>query len=178
MPLNELGKIIKQGRNKHNFTQKGLGEILGVGESTVRMWELGKNRPSPERISIISSLLELDWLHLLELAGYDEVIKQIGQDKEEKEHKIYDLRKELENDFTEKNYAEFKLKIPFYKIVKIESGEEIKEDIDPELAILNFFQLENLLNEIDPIFFNNRKLSATDKNFIIRSLESQDKKKF
>ena len=40
-----LGKQIKMLRTEKGLTQAELGEILGKGGSTVRMWELDKSSP-------------------------------------------------------------------------------------------------------------------------------------
>ena len=50
---NEFGKKMKIMRLETNLTQKQIAEQLGKSESTIRMWELGKNEPN------ISSLISL-----------------------------------------------------------------------------------------------------------------------
>lgn len=46
-PVKEYsGKEIKEIREKNNFTQSYLGEILGVSIKTVQAWECETNKPS------------------------------------------------------------------------------------------------------------------------------------
>lgn len=66
----QLGESIKQARKGKGLTQKQLAKKLSIGESTVRMWELGKNTPSIKTIKEISKALNLSSTSLLESAGY------------------------------------------------------------------------------------------------------------
>ena len=47
MPYSE---IISQILLEHNLSQEELGDILGVNQTTVSMWVLGKKKPSYDSI--------------------------------------------------------------------------------------------------------------------------------
>ncbi|MGN7192844.1 helix-turn-helix transcriptional regulator [Bacillus mycoides] len=47
----KYGERIRELRKNNKLTQAQLAQKLGKGESTIRMWELGKNEP--DRISLI-----------------------------------------------------------------------------------------------------------------------------
>lgn len=70
MNENKIGIKIKQLRKEKKLTQKALAEKLGKVESTVRMWELGKNLPSPEALRDIAGILECSYTDLLVEMGY------------------------------------------------------------------------------------------------------------
>lgn len=55
-----IGEKIKYCRKKLNMTQKELGEICGIAESTIRRYELNKLRPKYETLLKISSALNID----------------------------------------------------------------------------------------------------------------------
>ena len=85
MTLIELGNKIRNARTLKKMTQKQLGKIIGVGESTVRMWELGKNKPSPEILKKLSKSLDVPLYELMAIAGYmdnktliDVMISELG----------------------------------------------------------------------------------------------------
>lgn len=50
MPYSE---IISQILLEHNLSQEELGDILGVNQTTVSMWVLGKKKPSYDSILLI-----------------------------------------------------------------------------------------------------------------------------
>ncbi|MFS0819018.1 helix-turn-helix transcriptional regulator [Lysinibacillus sp. 1P01SD] len=70
MNTHEIGKKIKDIRKERKITQKQLAEKLGNAESTIRMWELGKNHPSPDSLKKISEILDYDYAELMHVAGY------------------------------------------------------------------------------------------------------------
>ena len=45
IPNHSLGVRIKYYRQEKGYTQKQLGEFVGVGESTIRNYELGNRVP-------------------------------------------------------------------------------------------------------------------------------------
>lgn len=49
-----IGKNIKKFREDRGLTQAQLGEIVGRGDSTVRMWELGSSEPDSETLLKLS----------------------------------------------------------------------------------------------------------------------------
>ena len=59
-PFNEmLGEKIRAFREKNGLTQKAVAKIVDKGESTVRMWELGKSRPDYETLTILAELFKV-----------------------------------------------------------------------------------------------------------------------
>ena len=68
----KLGEIIRAYRKDAKLTQKQLAEKLQKAESTVRMWELGKNMPPLETLKEIGATLNIPLSDLLSKAGYIE----------------------------------------------------------------------------------------------------------
>lgn len=86
MNLTDLGIKLRKARTMKKMTQKQLGKIIGVVESTVRMWELGKNKPSPKMLQSLSRYLDIPLYELMSMAGYmddrtliDVIISEIGK---------------------------------------------------------------------------------------------------
>ena len=52
-------KMIQNLRKKYGVSQKGIAAIFGVTQFTVSHWELGKNRPRPNQIATLKSLMKL-----------------------------------------------------------------------------------------------------------------------
>lgn len=50
-----LGARIRMFREKRGLTQKALGAMLNKGESTVRMWELGRSEPDVDTLKLLAS---------------------------------------------------------------------------------------------------------------------------
>lgn len=48
---------VKKYRNKAGITQKRLAELLGVGQSTVAMWEAGENLPCAGKLPKLAKIL-------------------------------------------------------------------------------------------------------------------------
>ena len=48
---------IKECRQKAGITQEQLAEKLGVGQSTVAMWENGKNSPQSDKLPKLAEAL-------------------------------------------------------------------------------------------------------------------------
>ncbi|WP_288745491.1 helix-turn-helix domain-containing protein [uncultured Enterococcus sp.] len=57
---------IRQLRVKQGFTQKELGERSGIGESTIRKYELGQRNPKLETLNKIASALGVSASSLLD----------------------------------------------------------------------------------------------------------------
>lgn len=70
MSASYIGLTIKELRKSKKITQKQLAEKIGKVESTVRMWELGKNNPQPDSLKKLSEVLEVDYSELMRAAGY------------------------------------------------------------------------------------------------------------
>lgn len=65
-----IGNLIREYRKKNKLTQKELAEKIDKAESTVRMWELGKNKPTPDVLRQLSTALNVSYSELMEKAGY------------------------------------------------------------------------------------------------------------
>ena len=60
-----VGKRVKELRKAHGWTQVQLSEKLNKGDSTVRMWELGKSEPDNETIVLLSDFFGVSVDYLL-----------------------------------------------------------------------------------------------------------------
>lgn len=72
-----LGEFIKEYRKAARFTQKQLAQKLNKAESTVRMWELGKNTPSLDTLKEVGEVLDIPLGELLIRAGYLTEFRQL-----------------------------------------------------------------------------------------------------
>lgn len=70
MSNTDLGNKIRVRRKQAGLTQKQLAEKIGKVESTVRMWELGKNVPPADVIEKISKILDINYFELMFLANH------------------------------------------------------------------------------------------------------------
>jgi transcriptional regulator with XRE-family HTH domain len=70
-----IGKRIKEERQKRKWTQEQLGEKLNVSRSAVSSWEVGRNYPDLEAIILISDLLEISLDELLR--EDEEIVKDV-----------------------------------------------------------------------------------------------------
>lgn len=48
---------IKSLREKAGLTQEQLGRLLGVGQSTVAMWEAGESKPRADKLPELAKIL-------------------------------------------------------------------------------------------------------------------------
>ena len=64
-----LGARIRAFREMNGLTQKALGAKLNKGESTVRMWELGRSEPDVETLKLIADEFKIS---VDALVGYGE----------------------------------------------------------------------------------------------------------
>lgn len=69
MPAKEIGKTLKELREKANFTQKQAYEYIGVAQSTFSSWETGKAEPPTETLLKLCQLYKVD--DILSAFGYD-----------------------------------------------------------------------------------------------------------
>lgn len=58
--LATLHQMIREAREKRGLSQYQLAELLGVRNTTVSTWELGKVNPSPENMVALITILDLD----------------------------------------------------------------------------------------------------------------------
>lgn len=68
-----ISQNIKKFRKEKGLSQVVLGEMLGVGQSTVAMWECGKNSPEYATLLRLSELLEVSVSRLC--GSEDEMVK-------------------------------------------------------------------------------------------------------
>lgn len=52
--------MLREGRKAAGFTQEGLADALGVGQSAVSAWEIGRAVPTPGALYVLARLLRLD----------------------------------------------------------------------------------------------------------------------
>ena len=64
-----LGMRIRAFREMNGLTQKALGEKLNKGESTVRMWELGRSEPDVDTLKLLADEFKIS---VDKLVGYGE----------------------------------------------------------------------------------------------------------
>ena len=60
---------IKHFREKKNISQESLAEQLGIGQSTVAMWENGTNKPRADKLPEIARVLGCEVSDLFEKEG-------------------------------------------------------------------------------------------------------------
>ena len=60
---------IKHFREKKNTSQESLAEQLGIGQSTVAMWENGTNKPRADKLPEIARVLGCEVSDLFEKEG-------------------------------------------------------------------------------------------------------------
>ena len=63
-------------RKAHDFTQKELGEIVGVTESRVRKWESGRSFAGAEKLGVLSVTLNVTTDYLLGLTDDPQPTKE------------------------------------------------------------------------------------------------------
>ena len=59
-----IGEKIKRVRMLNHMTQKSLGETCGIGEATIRKYELGIRNPKQEQIRKIANALNIPVCYL------------------------------------------------------------------------------------------------------------------
>ena len=72
--LKQLGKLLREQRNKSGLSFDELCTALGKEKGSVSRWELGKLRPKPELLRRWAKILNLDIAQLYTLAGYSELL--------------------------------------------------------------------------------------------------------
>ncbi|OKL36224.1 helix-turn-helix domain-containing protein [Domibacillus mangrovi] len=152
---NQLGEIIRSYRKEAKLTQKQLAEKLQKAESTVRMWELGKNTPSLETLRDIGGALDIPLGELMLEAGYIKEFREMALDNLKKPPSIPTfgeaIREAREDNYND-NYEQFTIplsdiarqtNIPETTLEQIENGEEIE---------LTDTQIMNISNALDVNF--------------------------
>lgn len=72
------GEKIKCFRTMKNMTQKGLGEATGIGEATIRKYELGIRNPKPAQLKKIAHALDIGENLLLDIPFSSLDISTVG----------------------------------------------------------------------------------------------------
>lgn len=88
LATDKLGEIIRQYRKTMGLTQKQLAEKLQKAESTVRMWELGKNTPALETLKDIGDVLDIPLGELMIEAGYINEFKEMFKENLRRQRRI------------------------------------------------------------------------------------------
>lgn len=82
------GHMISSLRKKHKLSQKELGDNLGIGVSTISMWEAGKREPDYKYLMSIAELFGVSVDYLLYGKTDDKKLSQ-------KERAVVDLFNQL-----------------------------------------------------------------------------------
>lgn len=56
--MSEFAEFIRAWRKEAGLTLRQAGEVIGVAESTVSLWEAGRRRPPVKRAITIDEVLE------------------------------------------------------------------------------------------------------------------------
>lgn len=101
--------LIREYRNRLGMTMKELGDKVGVTESAISLYELGKRKPDYEMLLKLSEALETDISHLLGKSLYSD-LQRFAQDEDE----VYvsNLMKRLSKDDKKKAVAMLKVMFP------------------------------------------------------------------
>ncbi len=96
-----IGKKLQSARTKHRYTQKQIGDVLGVSSQQVQKYESGTNSISIEKLAIFAEFLGFDIGHFLsdefasemkhkeQAAGY--IVEDCGVDNIDKDQESYEL---------------------------------------------------------------------------------------
>jgi len=68
-PIVKPGAALRAARHRVGLTQAALAAHLGVGQSTVSMWESGRNRPS---VQVVVHVSDVTGVPVSELLGRTE----------------------------------------------------------------------------------------------------------
>ena len=91
----KIGMFIANLRKEQEMTQKQLADAVGARHNTVSNWEADRNRPDPDTVRILCTLLEVDsnyfyetdpvesQLSGIEFALFGEVRQLSEQDKQD-----------------------------------------------------------------------------------------------
>lgn len=121
-------------RKKVGYNQKELGNILGVGQTTVSAWEIGRNEPDSDSCNKMAKLFGCSIGYLM---GYEPESKHRGlSDAEwdaftarkhmEHEAEMYEEYVDRENAETEKKLAEYE------RYERLRAWEEGNREVFPE----------------------------------------------
>jgi transcriptional regulator with XRE-family HTH domain len=164
-----FGDKLREVRKAKKLTQKQLAGKLNKVESTVRMWELGKNKPSIESIQNIADVLEADCYELLTLAGHTNLLKEI-----EVHTKILSDTKMMIDKITErknkKRLVSFEIPSSVFESDENNPYSYFEKSLTKEEAKKHFLQLEYLLTMKEKVYFNKRELDLHEREKALRLL--------
>ena len=66
MNLSKTGRLIAELRKEKGFTQKEIGERLGICAKTVSKWETGRGFPDVSLVAELSKIFQVDISKLIE----------------------------------------------------------------------------------------------------------------
>ena len=101
--------LIREYRTRLGLTMKELGDKVGVTESAISLYELGKRKPDYEMLLKLSEALGTDVNHLLGKAIYDD-LQRISEDEDLAY--VNRLMKRLSKDDKKKAVAMLKVMFP------------------------------------------------------------------
>lgn len=61
----QLGRLIREARERRHLSQAGLAEDIGVSQALVSLWELGERIPTFERLPTLARALDLPLADML-----------------------------------------------------------------------------------------------------------------
>lgn len=106
MPVNRINKL----RKENGINQKELGSMLGVGQTTISAWEMGKNEPDYESMHKMARYFRVSVGYLM---GYES-------------NPITGLSKEEREKYTEENREAF-----LKRLHEKEEQDALSEEYDP-----------------------------------------------
>ncbi|KIL42907.1 helix-turn-helix domain-containing protein [Jeotgalibacillus campisalis] len=174
--VNLFGKKIKDLRKNKRMTQKAMAQKLGLSESSVRMWELGKNKPSPETIQEISKVLNAELYELLKLGGYNvlvnEIIKMGGKNQSFLEESQSQYRSDNHLNLGNKKDID-KLEVNKHEVSLDEREGIITRWEDSEELRKRLFDLHFILhnNQFKDVYYKKKLLTIDEKQKIESMLE-------
>lgn len=60
-----LGDLLRRKRVIRRISQEKLGEVVGVGKTTISAYELGKASPDIEKLDLMCAYMNVDYIDLL-----------------------------------------------------------------------------------------------------------------
>ena len=60
-----LGDLLRRERVIRRISQEKLGEVVGVGKTTISAYELGKASPDIEKLDLMCAYMNVDYIDLL-----------------------------------------------------------------------------------------------------------------
>lgn len=99
-----IGDMIRRRRRERGYNQTQAGDILGVNQSTVAKWEVGRDNPGIEKLPIIAEFLGIPFPEVMALyhGGHDPewatTVSELRERMAQIEEEIKTLRSEMVSD--------------------------------------------------------------------------------